>query len=79
VCFIRRATKFPKNFFDGTLGGSRKALAAAIAWRNRTIAKLEVVTLRQFCAIKRSNNTSGVPGVHFLKTRAQPMALGGRE
>jgi hypothetical protein len=30
------------------------------------------MTFREFHQQKRSNNRSGVPGVHFLKTRRQP-------
>ena len=71
----RRQRKFTKNFFEVVFGGSRKALAAAIAWRDRSIAKAEAISLRDFCALKRSSNTSGVPGVHYLRTVRQPSGI----
>jgi len=43
-----------------------------VAWRDSVSAKLDVLTLREFHEQKRSNNSSGVPGVHFLKTSRQP-------
>lgn len=51
------------------------ALAAAIAWRDRSIARSRVLTMREFCQQKRSNNTSGVPGVHFLRPTRLPKGI----
>lgn len=31
--------------------------------------------MREFCQQKRSNNTSGVPGVHFLRLKNQPKGI----
>jgi hypothetical protein len=64
-----------RRFYDGKHGGSKKALAAAVAWRDALCHRLDVMTLRQFHEQKRSNNRSGVPGVHFLKTAAQPTGI----
>lgn len=75
VTFRRRGKAYSKMFFDLACGGSGKALKAAIAWRDKTIAWAGIVTLRDFCKQKRSNNTSGVPGVHFLRSARQPMGL----
>lgn len=48
------------------------ARAQAIAWRDEQLAKLPPLTLVEFHAQRRSNNLSGVPGVHFHKTDRQP-------
>jgi hypothetical protein len=72
VQFIRRGELHSAHFYDLKYGGSKKALAAAIAWRNQKLQKLTPMTKREFHEQKRSNNTSGVPGVHFLRSKAQP-------
>ena len=56
-------------------GGSKKAKAEAIAWRDRQLAELKTFTLLEFHKQRRSNNLSGVPGVHFHKTPAQPLGF----
>ena len=33
------------------------------------------VTVAEFCQHKRSNNSSGVPGVHFLRPAVQPLGI----
>jgi hypothetical protein len=73
--FTRRGTLYTKHFFDGSHGGSKKALSAAIAWRDKKLAEIDILTIREFCQQKRSNNTSGVPGVHFLRSARQPLGL----
>lgn len=75
VDFTRRGKRYSKKFYDQKHGGAKKALAAAIAWRDRTLARTKILTYREFCQQKRSNNTSGVPGVHFLKTARQPQGI----
>jgi hypothetical protein len=75
VHFRRRGKLYSRRFYDQKHGGSRKALAAAIAWRDRSIARSAVLTLREFHQQKRSNNTSGVPGVHFLRPARQPRSI----
>ena len=72
VHFRRRGTLYFKRFYDLKCGGSMQARAAAIAWRDEQIAQSEVMTLRDFHAQRRSNNTSGVPGVHLVKSARQP-------
>jgi hypothetical protein len=72
VNFRRRGKLYYKRFYDQKHGGSKNALAAAMDWRDRNLAQAEVLTHREFCQQKRSNNTSGVAGVHFLKTIRQP-------
>ena len=44
----------------------------AIAWRDQMMAMAEPLLMADFHAQKRSNNVSGVPGVHFHITKAQP-------
>ena len=75
VVFVRRGKKYSKTFFDSTFRGSRKALTLAVAWRDRAIAEAGVTTRRGFCETKRSNNTSGVSGVHFLRSLKQPLGV----
>ena len=72
VHFWRRGKLYFKRFYDLKSGGSMQARAAAIAWRDEQIAQAEVLTLRDFHAQRRSNNTSGVPGVHLVKSASQP-------
>jgi hypothetical protein len=75
VHFQRRGTFYYKRFYEPKHGGSKKALAAAIAWRDRQLAKAKALTYREFHQQVRSNNRSGVPGVHFLKSERQPEGI----
>ena len=72
VHFRRRGKMHFKRFYDLKHGGSKQVLAAAKAWRDRNLAKTKTFTHREFHAQRRSNNTSGVPGVHFVKSARQP-------
>lgn len=73
VHFGRRGKLYYQRFYEPKYGGSRQALKAAIAWRDRQLAKLKVLTIREFHQRKRSNNTSGAAGVHFHISRRQPL------
>ena len=73
VHFKRRGKLHAKSFPDLKYGGTKKALAAAIAWRDRRMADVRPLGLRDFNAMRRSNNTSGVVGVHFLRNPRQPL------
>jgi hypothetical protein len=75
VDFTRRGDLQSKRFYDGTYGGSKQALAAARTWRDNALAQMGVFTHREFCEQRRSNNTSGVPGVHFLRPTRQPAGI----
>ncbi len=75
VHFRRRGTLHAKSFYDLKLGGSERALQAAKTWRDRMLAKAKVFTHREFHMQRRSNNTSGVPGVHFLRKVLQPLGV----
>ena len=71
----RRGRIHTRRFAASKHGGLAAALAAALAWRNTCLADTPVLTLREFHARVRSNNTSGTPGVTFLRPRKQPDGL----
>lgn len=73
VHFRRRGKLHARNFPDLKHGGKSNALLDAIAWREARMAQTPPLSLREFNATRRSNNTSGVAGVHFLKNRRQPL------
>ena len=75
VNFSRKAKSHYKRFYEPKYGGSEKALAAAIVWRDEQLANAEVLTVIEFCSQKRSSNTSGVPGVHLMRSVAQPLGF----
>lgn len=75
VNFRRKGELFAKTFYDLTCGGSSQAEAMAIAWRDEKLAEIEPLSMVEFHAQKRSNNVSGVPGVHFHKTTVQPLGF----
>lgn len=78
-CFIvsvrRRGRMYTRRFASSKHGGLGAALEAAITWRNRWLVTTPVFTLREFHTRLRSNNTSGVPGVTFLRPSNQPDGL----
>lgn len=73
VNFSRRRKSYQQRFYESKHGGSAKSLEAAKAWRDSQLAQAEALTMVEFCQRKRSNNNSGVPGVHLLKSAAQPV------
>ena len=75
VAFRRRGKAYYKSFYDVGCGGSRKALAAAIAWRDRQLRRTKVLTRREFNELKRSNNRTGAVGVYFLRPPHQPQGV----
>ena len=75
VPFRRRGKRYEKRFYDLSLGGSAAAKAAAVAWRDAQLETIDALSMRDFHAQVRSNNTSGVPGVHFIKTAQQPLGV----
>lgn len=72
VRFSRRGVMYSNSFYDLACGGTKKAKVLAVAWRDEQLAILDALSLRDFHQQKRSNNLSGVPGVHFHKSEAQP-------
>lgn len=75
VRFSRRGTMYSKTFYDLVCGGSKQARAQAIAWRDEQLAEIKAMTMPEFHKQRRSNNVSGVPGVHFLKSPRQPLGF----
>lgn len=75
VAFSRCGARYLKRFFDTGHGSRAAALKAAIAWRDAKLAELETLSVAAFCQLKRDNNTSGVPGVHFLTSARQPHGI----
>ncbi len=75
VRFSRRGVSYSKSFYDLACGGARQAKAQAVAWRDAQLAKIEALTLLDLHKKKRSNNVSGVSGVHFHKTSRQPLGF----
>jgi hypothetical protein len=63
VTVQRRNRIYNRHFTDSVYGGKAKALAAAIAYRAGLIQRLPVLTKREFCAITKKNNISGISGV----------------
>lgn len=72
VAFRRRAKHYYKSFYDVRRGGAEQALAAAIAWRDEQLAQARAFGKREFCQLRRTNNTSGIPGVQFIRPHNQP-------
>lgn len=66
---------YAKTIYDLARGGTKEAKAQAVAWRDEQLAKIPALTILAFHAQRRSNNLSGVRGVHFLKSAAQPLGF----
>jgi hypothetical protein len=75
VRFSRRGIMYAKTFYDLACGGSSEARAQAIKWRDEQLPNIPALTIVAFHAQRRSNNLSGVPGVHFHKTTRQPLGF----
>lgn len=73
VCFRRRGKPYYKTFYDLKLGGSDKAFAAAMAWRDAQLARTPSLGKREFHEMVRSTNHSGVPGVQLIRPKNQPL------
>jgi hypothetical protein len=52
-----------RNFRDKKCGGRRKALLRARAYRNALIREIPPLSRKEFSAIRRRNNRTGVVGV----------------
>jgi hypothetical protein len=75
VHFKRRGKLHYRRFYDPKHGGDAAARKAAVAWRDRQLEQVDVLGKLEFCQQLRSNNSSGVPGVHFLVSSAQPLGF----
>lgn len=73
VGFRRRGAFHYKSFYDRKLGGPDQALAAALAWRDAQLAQTPALGKREFRQLVRTNNSSGVPGVQFIRQKNQPL------
>jgi hypothetical protein len=66
--FLRRyGRRYSAVFTDRGHGGRKRALAAAKAHRDRLVRELNPMTKREFAMIRRSTNTSGIPGVRRIE------------
>lgn len=68
----RNGKRYHKSFYDIRRGGTEKALADAIAWRDEQLARVKALGVRDFCQVVRTTNRSGVPGVFFIRSTGQP-------
>lgn len=75
VNFRRRGSLHSGRFYDTAYGGDALAHRAARAWRDEQLAAVATLGKLEFCQQKRSNNTSAVPGVHFLTSVKQPLGF----
>jgi hypothetical protein len=75
VLFRRRAKWHQRRFYDRDHGGDAGARKAARGWRDLQLAQVDTFTKLEFCQQRRGNNTSGVPGVHFLTSPRQPLGF----
>ncbi len=79
VTIQRRGTIHRKLFSDKKHGGKAAAFAAAIPWRDQTIARHPPLPLKQYVTIQRSNNQSGVPGVcRYTASGVKSLPSGGQ-
>ncbi len=72
VAFARKGKRYSKSFHDIQHGSTAKARKAALAWRDAKLREVLPMTMTEFADFKRSNNASGVVGVHFLTSPRQP-------
>ena len=68
VSIRRRGDHVNRCFLAKNFGGMDQALQAAIAFRDEVNQRFPPLTKREKCAVLRSNNTSGVPGVYLTTT-----------
>ncbi|MBE7416710.1 MAG: hypothetical protein HS128_02995 [Ideonella sp.] len=75
VHFTRAGILHYRRFYEPKYGGRLAARRAAIAWRDRRLAKVKALGIVEFADLHRSNNTSGVPGVTFSTPPRQPEGI----
>lgn len=75
VSFSRQGKRYERRFHELKYGGTKRALQVAVAWRDDKLAQAKALQVHEFCQLKRSNNTSGIPGVHFLTPARQPEGI----
>lgn len=69
VSINRNRKMFQKSFSEKRCGGAENAMKLAQAWRDAIVSKHPPMSLMSFCSILRSNNTSGVVGIHRTTKR----------
>ncbi|MFN3985916.1 MAG: AP2/ERF family transcription factor [Rhodocyclaceae bacterium] len=69
VMIRRRGVLFERTFNARDFGGFDGARQAALALRDEIIRDNPLMSKREYCATLRSNNTSGVTGVHRVRDR----------
>ncbi|MEW6141313.1 MAG: AP2/ERF family transcription factor [Thermodesulfobacteriota bacterium] len=73
VTLQRKGAIIVKRFSDGVYGGKRKALEAAVAYRDSFLARDRPVDHQIWIRTRlRKNNTSGIPGVGRYEVRDNP-------
>lgn len=63
VMLVRQGQRYQREFAVTDHGGVEDARAAALVYRDELLRTIRPLSLREFSAIVRKNNTSGVPGV----------------
>jgi hypothetical protein len=63
VTIQRRGVIYRKHFSDGVHGSRNKSFAAAVSFRDETVAKHPPLSMREYSSIVKRSNRSGVVGV----------------
>ncbi len=63
VTIQRRGVIYRKHFSDGVSGGKQKSFAAAKEYRDEIIEKHQPYSLREYAAIRKTSNRTGMVGV----------------
>jgi hypothetical protein len=69
VMITRSGKMFKKDFVEKRHGGPEESLRLARAWRDQVVVENGPRTLKDFCSIVRSTNTSGIAGVNRRSRR----------
>lgn len=75
VSFSRQGVLHTRKFSFGQKRTRQQARAAAEAWRDAQLRRVQPMTIIEFAALDRANNTSGVPGVSFYRPKRQPLGI----
>lgn len=75
VRFSRQGVCYTRTFSFGEKRTRQQARAAAEAWRDAQLRCVRPMTIIEFAALDRANNTSGVPGVSFYRPKRQPLGI----
>ncbi len=65
---MRRGVLIKKQFPDLKHGGTEAALAKAVAFRDQVLQEMTPYTCQEQRAIVRKSNTTGIPGLHYVKS-----------